>query len=254
MRRAGNKLHARTVTQKLQLLEGSLQLAMAIGEWLVMPSEVYEFSKKFIALLKVCSCWAVLFVAGLRLQHAGKGHKDASGQTAWHQLGVTRASWRRPDASWTTRALALAHHLCTVPHLDHLSFPQGSGTQRDPFLASGQHANRCSCAAAAGSSPVPAPGTPPGHDRQRVTSPPPFSGLRPLPAEAGERSESLCLPSAVPQRPLRGENAGLTPSVVLLSSDGTQEELTGKSCIHVAPICRRQSLTVPQLAQHFLLA
>ncbi len=51
-RRAGNKLHARTVTQKLQLQEGSLQLAMAIGEWLVMPSEVYEFSKKFIALLK----------------------------------------------------------------------------------------------------------------------------------------------------------------------------------------------------------
>lgn len=50
--RAGNKLHARTVTQKLQLREGSLQLGMAIGEWLVMPSEVYEFSKKFIALLK----------------------------------------------------------------------------------------------------------------------------------------------------------------------------------------------------------
>ena len=52
---AGNKLHARTVTQKLQLLEGSLQLAMSIGEWLVMPSEIYELSRKFIALLKANS-------------------------------------------------------------------------------------------------------------------------------------------------------------------------------------------------------
>ena len=50
--RTGNKLHARTITQKLQLLEGSLQLAMSIGEWLVMPSEVYELSRRFIALLK----------------------------------------------------------------------------------------------------------------------------------------------------------------------------------------------------------
>jgi DUF1365 family protein len=53
--RAGYKLHARTITQKLQLLEGSLQLAMSIGEWLVMPSEVYELSRKFIALLKAGS-------------------------------------------------------------------------------------------------------------------------------------------------------------------------------------------------------
>ena len=53
--RAGNKLHARTVTQKLRLEEGSLQLAMGIGEWLVMPSEVYELSRKFIALLKASS-------------------------------------------------------------------------------------------------------------------------------------------------------------------------------------------------------
>lgn len=76
------------------------------------------------------------------------------------------------------------------------AFLQGSGTQRDPFLASGRLATRCSCGAAACSSQAPAPDTPPGHDRQRVTSPPPFSGLRPPSAQPGGRALLYCFRSA----------------------------------------------------------
>ena len=59
---------------------------------------------------------------------------------------------------------------------------QGTGTQADPFLASGRHSRdslRCSCGAAASLASAPAPDTPPCHDDQRVVSPS-TPGLRPL--------------------------------------------------------------------------
>ena len=41
------------VLQKFALEGGTLELAMTGGEWLVMPSAVYELSNKLIALLLV---------------------------------------------------------------------------------------------------------------------------------------------------------------------------------------------------------